>query len=94
MPKQPTTFTTVPATALAAVSGGRRAATSSRSDDRIMDQLNSLESSVRDLGRQPQQSDAMSAMMPILAMSMMNQQPAAPPPPAQPQVIVCRRRRC
>ena len=95
MSKKPRpTFTAIEPPALATVSGGRRSASSSSTnDDRIMDSLNILENTIRDLGRnQNNQPDAMSQMMPILAMSMMQQPAAAPPPP---QVIcVGRRRRC
>lgn len=89
-------FATIKPTALEAVSGGRRSSTSSRgTDDRIMDSLNSLENAIRDVGRNNQnQPDPMSQMMPLLAMTMMNQPAAAPPPPAQPQVIYVGRRRC
>lgn len=97
MSKNPPRFPAIDHDALDAVSGGRRAASTSRAgDDRIMDTLNSLENSIRDLGRNQQpQTDAASAMMPLLAMSMMNQQPAAPVAPVPPQVICVRgRRRC
>ncbi|MEZ4399386.1 MAG: hypothetical protein R3B06_05175 [Kofleriaceae bacterium] len=88
-------FTPIAATELAAVTGGRRAAsssTSSATNDRMMDMLTTIEGAIKDLGNTPKQPDAMSQMMPILALSMMNQ-PAAPPPP----VICCsggKRRRC
>lgn len=78
-------FATIDPAELSAVSGGRRAASSGRTDtnERLMDTLNAIENSIRDLGRnQNQGSDAMSQLMPLLALSMLNQ-PAA----AAPQVI-------
>jgi phage-related minor tail protein len=87
-PKDP--FVAIDSTSLATVAGGRRAASSSRSDleDRMMDMLNGIESAIKDLGRnQNNGNDAMSQLLPILALSMMNQ-PAA----AQPQVV-CQGRR-
>ena len=88
-------FTAIDSAALATVSGGRRSSSGSRAaqDDRMMDMLSSIESAIKDLGRDaPKGNDAMSQLMPILALSMMNQQPAAAAPP---QVICCgRRRRC
>ena len=81
------TFATIDPSELASVAGGRRAATSSFSDtrDRMMDMLSDIESAIKDLGRnQNSGSDAMSQLMPILALSLLNQ-PA--PAPQQPQVI-------
>ena len=84
MPTKPTpTFATIDPADLATVSGGRRAASSGSSradfDQRMMDTLNSIENSIRDLGRnQNQGSDAMSQLMPLLAMSLLNQPAAAP----------------
>ncbi|MBK9035540.1 MAG: hypothetical protein IPL61_30500 [Myxococcales bacterium] len=83
-------FATIDSAALSTVTGGRRSASSSRSDldDRMMDMLNGIESAIKDLGRdQNKGSDAMSQLMPILALSMMNQQqPVAAP-------VVCQGRR-
>jgi hypothetical protein len=90
-------FTPIDRPELTAVTGGRRSSSSSSgNDDRILDSLNSLENSIRDIGRnQNQQPDPMSQMMPFLMMSMMNQQPAAAPvAPPPPQVICIGRRRC
>lgn len=83
----PDSFADIDPTLLDTVIGGRRAASSSSRGDRIMDALNSLENSIRDLGRNQQaQPDAMSQMLPILMMSMLNQPaPAAAAP--QPTVI-------
>lgn len=75
-------FVAIDSTALTAVSGGRRAASSSRSDleDRMMDMLNGIESAIKDLGRnQNNGNDAMSQLLPILALSMLNQPAAAQP---------------
>ena len=56
-----------------------------------MDRLDSIESAVKDVGKNANPSGgAMSQLMPLVALSMMNQ-PAAPQPP---QVIYVRRRRC
>lgn len=83
-------FATIDPAALTTVAGGRRSATSSSSsDDRIMDALNSLENSIRDLGRnQNNQADPMAQLMPLLMLSMM-QQPAAAAPAAP---VVCQSR--
>lgn len=79
---------TIDPDALDAVVGGRRSASSSTRDDRIMDALGSLESSIRDLGRnQNTAPDPMSQMLPFLMLSMMNQPPAPAAAPA-PTVIV------
>ncbi|MEZ4402516.1 MAG: hypothetical protein R3B06_21005 [Kofleriaceae bacterium] len=83
MPTTKDTFATIDPAALATVAGGRRAAasTSSRADfeDRMMDMLNGIESAIKDLGRnQNNNNDAMSQLMPILALSMLNQPAAAP----------------
>lgn len=83
-------FATIDPSALDTVVGGRRAASSSRADvqDQIIDKLNSLENAIRDLGRNQQQTDPMSQMMPFLLLSMMNQQgPAAAPAAPQPVVV-------
>ena len=85
-------FATIDTAALETITGGRRAASGRSTSDfetKMMDTLNSIESALKDLGRnQNQGSDALSQLMPLLAMSMMNQ-PAA----AQPQVI-CGKKRC
>lgn len=78
----PARFAAIDPAALAAVAGGRRAAggrSTSAADDQLMDTLSSIENSIRDLGRnQNQGSDAMSQLMPLLAMSLLNQPAAAP----------------
>jgi hypothetical protein len=86
---QPTkpTFATIEPTDLAAVTGGRRASTSrsTATDDKLMDTLNSIESAIKDVGKQPK-PDTMGQIMPLLALRMMQQ-------PAAPQVIhVCKKR--
>jgi hypothetical protein len=53
-----------------------------------MDTLSSIENSIRDLGRNQPKSNAMDQIMPLLALSMMNQ-PAAPQ-----QVVICKKKRC
>lgn len=86
-----TTFATIETSDLAAVTGGRRAASSrstSAADDQLMDTLSSIENSIRDLGRNQPKSNAMDQIMPLVALSMMNQ-PAAPQ-----QVIICKKKRC
>ena len=89
MSKSAPDFPAVASTDLTAISGGRRSSSSSSSDDRMLDTLNTIESSIKDLGRNANSnaSSPMSQLMPILALSMMNQ-PAA----AQPQVV-CQGRR-
>ena len=95
MSKSAPDFPAVASTDLTAIAGGRRSSSSSSSDDRMLDTLNTIESSIKDLGRNANSnaSSPMSQLMPILALSMMNQQPTQPAPP---QVIYCggRRRRC
>ncbi len=85
-------FTTITPAALAAVAGGRRASSSrAADDDRLMDRLDSIESAVKDVGKSANPSGgAMSQLMPLVALSMMNQ----PAQPQAPQVIYVRRRRC
>lgn len=82
-------FATIDPAALESVVGGRRAASSSgATQERIMDQLNSLENAIRDLGRnQNTGPDPMSQLLPLLMLSMMNrpQPAAAAPAPA----VVC-----
>ena len=56
-----------------------------------MDRLDSIESAVKDVGKSANPSGgAMSQLMPLVALSMMNQ----PAQPQAPQVIYVRRRRC
>ncbi len=92
MSKPAPTFPTIAPTALAAVAGGRRSASSRADlDDRLMDRLDSIESAVKDVGKSANPSGgAMSQLMPLVALSMMNQ----PAQPQAPQVIYVRRRRC
>lgn len=83
-------FATIDPAALQAVAGGRRAASGRSSsadfEDKMMDTLNNIENAIRDLGRnQPKGNDALSQLMPLLAMSMLNQ-------PSQPNVIY--RKKC
>lgn len=89
MPTNKDAFATIDPTALETVVGGRRAATSSRSDmnDQIIDKLNSLENAIRDLGRNQNAPDPMSQMLPFLLMSMLNQ-PAAPAAAPQQPIVV------
>ncbi|MBP9170109.1 MAG: hypothetical protein KBG48_22070 [Kofleriaceae bacterium] len=87
----PARFAAIDPAALAAVAGGRRAAggrSTSAADDQLMDTLSSIENSIRDLGRNQPKSNAMDQIMPLLALSMMNQ-PAAPQ-----QVVICKKKRC
>lgn len=82
-------FASIDPAALDAVSGGRRASTarSADLDDRLMDTLNNIENAIRDLGRnQNKGSDALSQLMPILAMSLLNQ------PQQQPPTVICRKK--
>lgn len=92
MSKPAPTFPTIVPAALATIAGGRRASASRADlDDRLMDRLDSIESAVKDVGKNATASGgAMSQLMPLVALSMMNQ-PAQPQPP---QVIYVRRRRC
>lgn len=91
MSKPSPTFATIAPAALAPVAGGRRSASSADLDDRLMDRLDSIERTVKDVGKNANASGgAMSQLMPLVALSMMNQ-PAQPQPP---QVICVRRRRC
>lgn len=83
-------FATIDPADLATVAGGRRSSTSSSRDtqDRMMDMLRAIESAIKDLGRnQNNGSDALSQLMPILALSMLNQPQQAPLPP-----VVCQGR--
>lgn len=76
-------FATIDPADLATVAGGRRSSTSSSRDtqDRMMDMLSDIESAIKDLGRnQNNGSDALSQLMPILALSMLNQPQQAPAP--------------
>ena len=85
-------FATIEPTELAAVAGGRRASSSrsTASDDQLLDTISSIETSIKDLGKaQAPTNNAMSQIMPLVALSMMQQQPAAP------QVIhICKKKRC
>lgn len=70
-------FAAIDPTALAAVTGGRRASSStSRSsmDDRLLDKLEDLQSALRDLGKSQanQPSNGLDQLLPLLAMSMLN----------------------
>ena len=89
MSKPATDFPAVASTDLTAVSGGRRSSSSSSSDDRLLDMLDTIESSIKDVGRNANSnaSSPMSQLMFILALSMMNQPAAAQP------TVVCQGRR-
>lgn len=70
-------FAAIDPTALTAVTGGRRASSStSRSsmDDRLLDKLEDLQSALRDLGQARAQtsSNGLDQLLPLLAMSMLN----------------------
>lgn len=71
------TFTTIDTADLAAVTGGRStrsSRSSSTTDERLMDKLESIQTAIKDVASQQQNnkgSDAMSQMMPIIAMSML-----------------------
>lgn len=83
-------FATIDPADLTAVAGGRRSSTSSGRDvsDRMMDMLSDIESAIKDLGRnQSSGNDALSQLMPILALSMLNQPQQAPLPP-----VICQGR--
>lgn len=83
-------FATIDPADLATVAGGRRSSTSSSRDvqDRMMDMLSDIESAIKDLGRtQSSGNDALSQLMPILALSMLNQPQPAPLPP-----VICQGR--
>lgn len=88
----PAAFTTLDSTTLAAVHGGRRASSSRSSDDQLLDKLDSIESALKDVGKNTNTGgNAMSQVLPLVALSMMNQQPAQP---QQPPVVIVRRGRC
>jgi hypothetical protein len=74
--KTPTpAFTSIDTANLDAVTGGASSRSSSRAttDERLMDKLQSIQTAIKDVASQQTNKggDAMSQMMPILAMSMM-----------------------
>ena len=71
----PRDFAAIDPTALDSITGGRRTATSSTSsDDRLLDALERITSSLADLGKNqnPSSSSGLDQLMPILMMQMLN----------------------
>ena len=71
-----TTFASIEATNLDAVTGGASSRSSSRAtfDERLTDKLQSIQTAIKDVAAQQtanKGNDPMSQMMPILAMGMM-----------------------
>ena len=92
MSKPAPTFPTIAPAALAALARGPRTPSSRpHQPDRFMDSHDSIESPRKAVGKSANPSGgAMSQLMPLVALSMMNQ----PAQPQAPQVIYVRRRRC
>jgi hypothetical protein len=73
---KPAAFAAIATTDLAAVTGGRstRSGRSTDTNERLLDKLESIQTAIKDVASQQTQNkgnDAMSQMMPIIAMSML-----------------------
>lgn len=76
----PRDFDAIDPTALDSVTGGRRTATSSTSsDDRLLDALDRITSSLAELGKNQAQpsSSGLDQLMPILMMQLLNRGPGS-----------------